>query len=132
MYYQPNEPMLKPVRRAFVHSIKKTKSFKSVYNTGRQGVNPYFVMYAVLNNTDATRLGISVSKKVGKAVVRNRVKRLVKEVYRLNNHRLVTGLDIVVVARPAAGALPKEGSFYKFNKALESLLYKMKLIKILV
>jgi len=122
--------MLKPVRRAFVHSIKKTKSFKTVYNSGLQGVNPYFVMYAVHNNTDVTRLGISVSKKVGKAVVRNRVKRLVKEIYRLNNYRIFTGLDIVVVARPAATALLEECPFFNFNKALESLLYKMKLIKI--
>ena len=110
-------------------SIKKTKSFKAVYSCGRQEVNAYFVMYTIANNTDANRLGITVSKKVGNAVVRNRVKRLVKESYRLKAHRVAKGHDIVVVARPAAGALPKESSYHKTDKALESLLKRLKLLK---
>ena len=119
-----------PVKNAGVQSIKKTKTFKTVYNCGRQGVNTYFVVYAMANNTGVNRLGITVSKKVGKAVIRNRVRRLVKEIYRLNAHRVTNGFDIVVVARPAAGSLPREGSFCRLEKALESLFNRLKLLKI--
>ena len=121
MYCRPNKP---------VQSIKKTKSFKTVYNCGRQGVNAYFVMYVMDNNTGVNRLGVTVSKKVGKAVIRNRVKRLVKEICRLKAHRVCSGYDIVVVARPAAGALPREGSFKQLDKALEALFYKLRLLTI--
>ena len=114
---------------AFVQSIKKTKSFKNVYSCGRQEVNAYFVMYAIANNTGVNRLGVTVSKKVGKAVIRNRVRRLVKESCRLRAHRVSTGYDIVVVARAAAGALPREGSFNKVDKALETLFDRHRLLE---
>jgi len=117
----------KPARRAFVRPIKKTKSFKTVYNGGRKAVNAYFVMYMVSNGSNISRLGLSISKKVGKAVIRNRIRRLVKESCRLKAHKIITGFDIVVVARPLAGELPREGSFCKVDKALEQLLAKLQL-----
>ena len=130
MYYQHNHPNVKPACRAFVPPIRKTKSFKAVYSSGNQSVNAYFVMYAMANNTDANRLGISVSKKVGKAVVRNRVKRLVKESCRLRSGTVVEGFDIVVVARHAVGTLPVDGAFRKVDKALEHLLGRLRLLKV--
>ena len=120
----------KPARRAFMQSIKKTGSFKNVYGCGRQGVNAYFVIYALANDSQVSRLGVSISKKVGKAVVRNRIKRLVKESCRLKAHRIIGGYDIVVVVRPAAGLLPKAGSFCKLSGALGSLLHRLRLIKV--
>ena len=129
MSFQPNPPCIKPARRAFVPSISKTKAFKTVYVSGSQAVNAYFVMYALANDTGANRLGISVSKKVGSAVVRNRVKRLVKESCRLKVGTIAKGFDIVVVARPAVGALPREGSFKKVDKALDNLFGKLKLME---
>jgi len=129
MYYQPNPPCVKPASRAFVPPIRKTKAFKAVYNNSSQSVNAYFAMYVMANNTMDNRLGVSVSKKVGKAVVRNRVKRLVKESCRLRASMIKNGYDIVVVARPAVGALPREGSFRKVDKALETLLGRLRLLK---
>ena len=117
-------PQEKPARRAFVQSIKKTASFKAVYKRGRQAVNAYFVMYA-LPSPEGNRLGVTVSKKVGKAVVRNRIRRLVKERFRLNAHILKPGFDIVVVARAGADAI----SYHKVDKALGSLLDRLKLYK---
>jgi len=129
MSYQLNPTCSKPACRAFMPPIRKTKAFKTVYSCGSQAVNAFFVMYAMANDTNANRLGVTVSKKVGKAVVRNRVKRLVKESCRLNADKYATGYDIVVVARPAVGALPREGSFRKVDKALESLFGRLKLLE---
>ena len=129
MSCQPNPPCLKPASRAFVPSITKTRAFKHVYGSGSQGVNNLFVVYAAHNHTCANRLGITVSKKVGKAVTRNRVKRLVKESCRLRACQLSQGYDIVVVARPAAGALPRDGSFQKVDKALQALFGRLGLLK---
>jgi len=127
MSYPHNTLCLKPARRAFVPSIRKTKSFKTVYSSGRQAVNAFFVMYVMANDTDSNRLGVTVSKKVGKAVIRNRVKRMVKEVFRLKAEDIGQGFDIVVVARPAVGELPRDGFFHKVDKALESLFGRLKL-----
>ena len=59
-------------------------------------------MIIVRNGTEKNRVGISVSKKVGNSVVRHHITRLIRESYRLNEHRFVGGLDIVVIARPGA------------------------------
>jgi len=111
-----------------MHSIKKTKSFKIVYGSGRQAVNPLFVMYVRANDSDISRLGVTVSKKVGKAVVRNRIRRLVKESCRLRAYKIKKGMDIVIVARPAVADLPREGSFFRADKSLEQLFRRMQLL----
>ncbi len=83
-------------------------------------------MYVVKNKkyTDTNRLGISVSKKVGKSVVRSRVTRLIKESYRLSEEDIKQGYDIVVIATVSAN-----GADYKeINKALLSLLKKHDLL----
>lgn len=120
---------IKPAKRAFMQSIKKTKSFKTVYDGGRHYVNLYFVVYAIANNEEFNRLGVTVSKKVGNAVIRNRVRRLIKESCRLKASMLRQGFDIVIVARATVGELPKEGSFIKVDKSLKSLFSKLRLIK---
>ena len=111
-----------------MHSIKKTKVFKLVYGSGRQAVNPFFVMYVRKNDDDISRLGVTVSKKVGNAVIRNRVRRLVKESCRLRAFKIIKGYDIVIVARKVVGTLPREESFYKVDKSLEQLFRKLQLI----
>lgn len=86
-----------------MESIKKNRDFLTIYRTGKSYANKYLVMYlAPAQEGQAGRLGISVSKKVGNSVVRHRVKRLIKESYRLNENRFRTGCDIVVVARKDA------------------------------
>ena len=110
----------------FTQSIKKNFQFRFVYNKGKSLANRLLVMYVVKNKkyTDTNRLGISVSKKVGKSVVRSRVTRLIKESYRLSEEDIKQGYDIVVIARVSAnGADHKE-----INKALLSLLKKHDLL----
>ena len=84
-----------------------------VYRGGKSYANKYLVMYVMDSGREDTRIGISASKKVGNSVVRHHVTRLVRESYRLNKDRVRLGLDIVVVARPAA----KEADFKKIESA---------------
>ena len=110
----------------FTQSIKKNFQFRFVYNKGKSLANRLLVMYVVKNKkcTDTNRLGISVSKKVGKSVVRSHVTRLIKESYRLSEEDIKQGYDIVVIARVSAN-----GADYKeINKALLSLLKKHDLL----
>ena len=84
------------------HSIKKNGDFQLVYGEGKSFANRFLVMYVRRTEGGHSRIGISVSKKVGNSVVRHRMVRLVRESFRLHENVLKTGLDIVVVVRPAA------------------------------
>lgn len=79
-------------------ALKLNHIFRRLYHTSGQG-NGYLVLYARKNSLGINRVGITVSKKLGHAVVRNRVRRRLREVYRLNEERFTPGWDIVVVAR---------------------------------
>ena len=70
--------------------------------------NKYFIMYVKENGLDKNRIGISVSKKVGNSVVRHRITRLVRESYRLHESVFNSGLDMVIIARPAAASIGYE------------------------
>ena len=85
----------------FSHSLKLNHIFQRLYRTNGQA-NGYLVLYARKNRTDTNRVGITVGKKLGHAVVRNRVRRRLREVYRLNEDKFQSGWDIVVVARTRA------------------------------
>ncbi|MDO4268428.1 MAG: ribonuclease P protein component [Eubacteriales bacterium] len=94
-------------------SIRKNQDFQKVYRAGRSMANRQLVMYVKKTDSPDTRIGISVSKKVGNSVVRHRLTRLVRESFRLNKNILETGLDIVVVARAAA----KESDYKTVERA---------------
>ena len=102
----------------FTDSLKNNRDFVNVYTSGRSYANKYLVIYTLKNNSDRNRLGISVSKKVGNSVVRHRLKRLIKESYRLHEKMFNSGLDIVVIARSGAADL----GFYDVESALLHLL----------
>lgn len=106
--------------------LKKNYEFKKVYNEGRYYVEKYVVMYIVLNNSASNRVGFSVSKKVGNSVVRNRVKRLMKEVYRKNAVNMKLGNDMVFTARVGSA----DADYSKIDKNIASILRKAKLKKI--
>jgi len=126
MHCQHNNPAhQKPARRAFVQTIKKTKDFKATYKRGRYVADIYFAMYVAKNTMGHNRVGLSVSKRVGNAVSRNRVRRIIKESFRLSADRANQGFDIVIVARTAAGEVKKEGSFFLADKSLTVLMKKL-------
>lgn len=82
-----------------VEHLKKNEDFKKVYARGKSVVTPYLVLYYMKNQVGYNRLGISVSKKVGNSVVRNRTKRRIREAFRLSPVPLKDGLDLVLIAR---------------------------------
>lgn len=86
-------------------SLKLNHIFRRLYRTSG-AADGYLVMYARKNHLGINRVGITVSKKIGHAVVRNRTRRRLREVYRLNEARFQRGWDIVVVARTRAVEAP--------------------------
>ena len=91
----------------FSSSLKLNHIFRRLYHTNGYG-NGFLVLYARKNHTGTNRVGITVSKKLGKAHIRNRVRRRLREVYRLNEALFQPGWDIVVVARSKAVEAPFE------------------------
>ena len=89
----------------FSSSLKLNHIFQRLYRSQGQA-NGFLVLYARRNRQNANRVGITVSKKLGHAVVRNRVRRRLREVYRLHEERFSPGWDIVVVARTRAIKAP--------------------------
>lgn len=79
--------------------LKKNREYKRVYSRGKYVADRFIVMYYLPNSLGEGRLGFSVSKKVGKAVVRNRIRRLFKEACRLNRAVFPKGYDIIFLAR---------------------------------
>lgn len=80
--------------------LKKNEDFQRVFRRGMSVANRQLVLYAFPNpKIERFRVGISISKKIGNAVVRNRTKRLLKEAIRLNMESIKTGYDLVVIVR---------------------------------
>lgn len=98
-------------------SIKKNRDFQIVYKNGTSYANRLLVMYVYPADREETRIGISVSKKVGNSVVRHHVTRLIRECFRLNREHMNSGLDIIVVARAAA----KDSDYKKMESAYRHL-----------
>lgn len=98
----------------YSESLKKNRDFKTVYGNGKSRANKYLVMYVMKNGTEKNRIGISVSKKVGNSVVRHHLTRLIREIYRLNEHHFKKGLDIIFIVRVNA----KKIDYHTLEKAL--------------
>ncbi len=82
--------------------LRKPREFQYVYKNGRKWVGNYLLLIFVENNLPCSRIGIVVSKKVGRAVVRNKIKRRLREIVRLNIDKIPSGYDIVVISKKSA------------------------------
>ena len=108
----------------FSSSLKLNHIFQRLYHT--KGVaDGYLVLYARKNRTGGNRVGVTVSKKLGKAHIRNRIRRRLREVYRLNEEKFLPGWDIVVVGRAKALDAP----FHKLEKSYLSLAKKAGILR---
>ena len=107
----------------FSSSLKLNHIFQRLYHT-KGAADGHLVLYARKNRTECNRVGITVSKKLGKAHIRNRTRRRIREVYRLNEASFQPGWDIVVVARSKAVDAP----FDKLTKSYLTLAKKLNLL----
>lgn len=98
--------------------IRKPSEFKKVLSSGRKIVTPHFAFYIHRKDTLGRRLGVSISRKVGDAVVRNRMKRLVREAFRLHKHDIPEDVDMVVIVRNAEGIRSLHDVREEFQRAL--------------
>ena len=105
-------------------SLKKNFQFRHVYHRGRSIANRHLVLYLVKNGTQGNKLGISVSKKVGKSVVRSHVTRLIRESYRSMEEEIKIGYDMVVIARVSCA----DASYHEVCRSLRHLFKKQQLL----
>jgi ribonuclease P protein component len=94
----------KPTRLTFRphEHLRRPADFRRVYDRRRSVSDERLIVYACPNDLPHNRLGLSVSRKVGGAVQRNRLRRLFREAYRLTRHQMPTGLDLVLIPRSPA------------------------------
>ncbi len=98
--------------------ITEKCEFQRVFSQGEKLWGRLFICYVLMETSAECRLGLVVSRKVGGAVVRNRVKRNIREFFRLNRHRLSPGLQLVVVARMGSAELDGKACSHELERIL--------------
>jgi len=101
--------------------VRKRREFLQIQNAGRRIATRHFLVTYLCRGEAPPRLGVTVTKKIGNAVVRNRVKRAVREAFRVNAATLARGASIVVIARDGAGRLGATPTATELLPALHSI-----------
>jgi ribonuclease P protein component len=118
-----NERPGSAARRPRRSRLSRSAEFDRVYRQGRSQASRYLVLYAFPRGGDeGPRLGLSVSRKLGGAVDRNRIKRLLREVFAAEEASLPRGYDLVIVARPDLKELAEREGMEGIRSALEELV----------
>lgn len=107
-------------------SLNRNEQFLNVYRTGKRSYHKFFTLYYLPNGKDYNRLGFKVGKKLAKATRRNRVRRLLRESYRLSEEKIATGYDIILAAKDGCLEL---NSYNEVSEIVYSMFYRAKLIK---
>ena len=101
--------------------LRTSREYTQVWRQGRRCHTAHLLVIALSGSTGGTRLGISVSRKVGNAVCRNRIKRWLREYFRVSRGGIVAGTDLSVIVKPGAAALAHPELAQEFNNALRRL-----------
>jgi ribonuclease P protein component len=116
--------LLKPFSFTKMERIRKSSEYRILSNCGARHYSNYFIIVSRENQILRSRLGITVSKKVGKAVTRNRIKRIIREYFRVNRSILPVQLDINVIARKASATIGNESLREKLGCLLNTMAKK--------
>ncbi|MDD5937427.1 MAG: ribonuclease P protein component [Clostridiales bacterium] len=108
-------------------SMKENHLFRRLYAKGKNGASPCLAVYARKNRLGKNRLGLTVGTKVGKAVRRNKIRRRIREAYRIHEGQMTTGWDLVVVARVKAAYAPYDQLERELLRLLDKLGVRKKL-----
>jgi len=108
----------------FTTPLKKNHEFKRLYNKGKSAASRCVVVYCRRNGKAENRLGVTVSTKLGGAVQRNRVRRRLKEAYRINEFRFCAGYDIIIVAR-------MKSRYVRFSELESSVISLFRMLKLM-
>ena len=106
------------------HRLLKRREFVNLNRLGKRDHTAHFIVIFKKNGLGINRVGITVTKKIGNAVKRNRVKRLVREFFRLYNHSFPQGYDIAIVAKKGADDL----IFWKLKEELGEIFLDKKFL----
>ena len=109
----------------FTSALNRNSAFRRLYAKGKSFSTPLLVVYERPNGGVHNRLGLTVGTKVGKAVARNRVRRRLKEIYRLHEAELMPGRDVVIVARVRA----KEAAYRDLERDFLAACARLKLLR---
>jgi ribonuclease P protein component len=101
--------------------ILKRSEFIAFRRSGRKIRSPYFFAIVLPNKLPHCRLGITVTRKVGKAATRNRIKRRIREYFRLNRHRIDGNWDIHLIAKKEAGDI----GFAQASSSLDRIFHQL-------
>ena len=104
--------------------IRTSKEYRVLSKKGSRFFSPYFIIVSHKNSISNARLGITVSKKVGKAVTRNRIKRIIREYFRLNRRFLPGRLDINIIARQSSGRIGAAAMRDHLGRCFETIAIK--------
>ena len=100
--------------------IRSARNFAHIYKQRQQAGDNVLLIFAARNPKQETRMGVSVSKKHGNAIKRNRLKRMLRESFRLSQHHLPSGLDLILIPRQNSGA-----SLVDYQSSLIGLVGKL-------
>ena len=106
-------------------SLKENHLFRRLYQKVKTAADSRLALYVRPNGQKGNRLGFTVSTKLGHAVIRNRTRRRLREIYRLHEDELIGGRDIVVVARVRAA----NSTYHQLEKSFLHLAGKLELLK---